>query len=515
MSKSRIKNSTDNIISGFLYQLITISMSFLSRTIFIRTLGIEYLGLNGIFLDVLNLLSMADLGFNTTMAYSFYKPLADHDEKRLTALICFYKKVYQIIVAIVIFIGLAAVPFLKFIINTEKKIPYLTLYYLFSLAGVVISYLFVYRTTILTADQKNHEVLKISIWTALLKTILQIISLLIWRNYIVYLLIGIIIQLINNLLVSKKADNMYPYIRKKERISWEEEKIIFSNMKSVFLYKISGTMFIATDNILISLLVGTAMVGIYSNYLMVSSKLLLLIQIVFSALTASIGNVIVKEGAEKRYEVFRSIQTVSFILCGIITSVFCIMVNDFVFIWLGGTFTIPSMAISALTLNTYLSCVLYPLWTYRDATGLYMKTKYIMLLGAVLNIVLSIILGKLWGLSGILFASAISRLSTYFWYEPKILFKEYFERSSDRYFVSLLYNAVLVVVTIGILSQLFRNIEVDGWLMLIIKGGSIGLICTVVFGGAYAHTEGFRMIIKKADSITKEVIKINGGRLHD
>jgi O-antigen/teichoic acid export membrane protein len=515
MNKGRVKNSTYNMISGFLYQLITIIMSFLSRTVFIRTLGLEYLGLNGIFADVLNLLSMADLGFNITMAYSFYKPLAKHDEKRLTALICFYKKIYYIIAVLVFVIGLAVIPFLKFIVNTENEIQNLTLYYLFSLAGVVISYLFVYKSTILTADQKNYEVLRISIWTTLLKTVLQIVFLVIWQNYIIYLSIGIILQFLNNLVVSNKADKMYPYIRNYGRISREEEKSIFFNMKSVFLYKISGTLFSATNNVMISFIVGTVMVGIYSNYLMVSSKLLLMIQIIFSAITASIGNIIVKEDAEKRYEVFNAVQSISFILCGIITSLFCIMANDLVRIWLGGEFTISAMAVLALTLNTYLSCILQPLWTYRDATGLYMKTKYIMLLGAVLNIALSIIMGRLWGLTGILFASAASRLSTYFWYEPKILFKEYFERKADEYYLSIFKNALLVSAVIGVLSQLSRNIKVNGWLMLFIKGSSIGLVCTITFLGAYARTEGFQLIIHKADSIMKRVIRTNGGRLHD
>jgi hypothetical protein len=154
-------------------------------------------------------------------------------------------------------IGLAVIPFLKYIINTEREIPGLTLYYLFSLAGIVLSYMFVYRTTILTADQKNHEVLKISIWTTLIKTILQIACLLLWKNYIVYLLIGILIQYINNLIASKRADKLYPYIRSKGQISREDQKSIFTNMKSVFLYKISGTMFSATSNVLISVIVGT------------------------------------------------------------------------------------------------------------------------------------------------------------------------------------------------------------------------------------------------------------------
>ena len=473
------------MISGFTYQFLTLILSFVARTVFIHTLGAEYLGLNGIFSDVLNLLSMADLGFNTTMAYSFYKPLAEHDEEKLAGLIHFYKKVYNVIAVVVTVVGIAVIPFLKYIVNTEQEIPHLAVYYLFSLANVVISYLFVYKSTILTADQKNYKVVNISIWTSLLKTILQIFSLLLLQNYILYLAIGVAVQFFNNLMASREAQKQYPFIKMERKITKEEEKAIFENMRSVFLYKISSTIFTATDNILISVLVGTAMTGIYSNYLMVSNKLLLIIQIIFSALTASVGNV----------------QSVSFILCGAIVSAFCIMANDFVYVWLGSGFTISTGAILVMTLNTYLSCVLQPLWIYRDATGLYVRTKYVMLVGAVLNIVLSILLGKVMGLTGIVLASAIARLSTYFWYEPRLLFREYFEKSAAGYYVSLLKNALLMIATIGVLWLLLSGVQTQNWLQLIGKGVVIGGICSVVFLVAYGKTEGTQLIVKKCKSM--------------
>ena len=498
MNDGRVKKSTQNMTMGFLNQLLSFLLSFLSRTVFIRTLGTEYLGLNGIFADVLSLLSMADLGFGTAMAYSFYKPLAEHDEEKLAALITFYRKAYRIIAVIVTTVGLAIVPFLRYLVNTQEDIPYLEIYYLFSLAGVVISYLFVYKTTILTADQKNYKIVVITIGTNLVKTLLQILVLVLWQNYIIYLAVNVAAQFVINIVSSRKADKEYPFIKNKIIIDTKESGSIFTNMKSVFLYKISSTMFTATDNILISIILGTAVVGLYSNYLMVSTKLLLILQIIFSALTASIGNVMVKESPKKRYEIFMAAQSVSFILCGIITCMYCLLVNDLVNVWLGEEYTISFYAVLAITLNTYLSCVLQPLWTYRDAVGLYIRTKYVMLAGALLNIVLSILLGKLWGLGGIIFSSAVSRLSTYFWYEPKLLFKEYFNKNAGKYYISLLLNGLLVVLTIVPLTVAFSIFKADSWIKLIIKGGITGCVCTVIFLAAYAGTEGFNLILKKA-----------------
>lgn len=507
MSDSRVKRSAQNMITGFAYQFLTLILSFVSRTVFIRTLGTEYLGLNGIFGDVLSLLSMADLGFSTAMAYSFYKPLAENDEIQLASLIGFYKKVYNTIALVVLILGLACIPFLKYIVKTEQEVPNLTIYYLFSLAGVVISYMFVYKTTLMTADQKNYKIVKINMWTNTLKIIMQMLVLVLLHNYIVYLAIGIIFQLISNLIASKKTEKEYPYIKDKakiNRVDSEVQKSIFGNMKSVFVYKVSGTLFNATDNIIISMVVNTAAVGLYSNYLMIGNKILLVEQIVFSALTASIGNIIVKESAKKRLEIFRAMQSASYIFCGIISCAFCLLANDMIRVWLGEDFMFPLITVIAISLNTYLSCVLQPLWIYRDATGIYMKTKYVMLAGAIVNIVLSISLGYFFGIAGILFASAIARLSTYFWYEPKLLFREYFETSVIRYYIEVLKNVILVVCTIVVCFVLFRKFAVTGWTTLLVKSVGVGSICTAVFLIAYVRTEGFQIIWNKVKSFLRK-----------
>ncbi len=507
MSVSRSKRTVQNMSMGFLYQVTSMILGFVSRTVFIRTLGDEYLGLHGIFGDVLTLLSMADLGFHTAMAYSFYKPLADRDEERIAALVSFYKKVYNTIAFVVLGLGLCCIPFLRLIVNTEKQIDHLEIYYLFSLAGVVTSYLFVYKTTLLTADQKDFKVVNIRMISTTVKVLLQIASLLIFKNYIVYLAIGTFMGIMNNLIASKKAESEYPYIKKiKGNLGVDKglKNSIVENMKSVFIYKISTTIFSATDNIIISVVISTAMVGLYSNYLMLSQKLLLIEQIVFSAMTASIGNVIAKENSEKKYQIFQTIQSMSFIFCGIIVTCYCILADDLVRIWLGEDHTLPLLLVAAVSVNTFLSCALQPLWSYRDASGLYKKTKYIMLIASIENIVLSVILGKLIGVAGIIFASAIARLTTYFWYEPKLLYREYFERSPRSYFISMLKNLLLSVAVIAVVGAVSSRFYVDNWGGLILKGAVIGVVCTIIFVGAYYRTEGAQNLIRKVRGFIKK-----------
>ncbi len=309
MKSGRTQNAISNISMNFLNQIIGIILSFISRSIFIRVLGVDLLGINGLFSDLLNLLSMADLGFTTAMSYSFYKPIAENDTIKISSLIGFYKKIYRIIAFTITVIGILIMPFLRFIVNTDKEIPLLNLYYLFSLAGVVISYLFVYKTAILVASQKNYVIARITMIINTIKTIIQIVTLIVFKNYILYLTINLLSNFITNYLASKKAIILYPYINDKSNLNLEEKRNIFINLKSIFLYKISSLLLNATDNTLISIIVGTAAVGYYSNYLMLSTQLTSFMQIIFSSLTASIGNLILKEKSDRRYEVFKITQS--------------------------------------------------------------------------------------------------------------------------------------------------------------------------------------------------------------
>lgn len=497
MSVGRTKNALMNMMMSFLNQFTSLILSFISRTIFIRVLGVELLGVNGLFTDILGLLSMADLGFNTAMVYSFYKPISENNNKKISALINFYKKIYIIIALSIAVIGGALTPFIHLIVNTLQPVPLLKLYYLFALAGIVISYLFVYKTSIITADQKNYIVTKIFIKVNFIKTIAQIIILITFKSYILYLLINLISNFINNYIASKKAVELYPYINEDYKLDKEDKRGIFENIKSIFLYKLSSLLLNATDNTLISVLIGTIAVGFYSNYLLVTTKLVSIIQLVFGALTASIGNLVIKENHEKRYEIFKATQSISFIICGIMVTNFSLLVNDFIKIWLGKEFLFNNIVVLAITINMYLACVLQPLWTYREATGLYVKTKYIMLVAATVNLVLSIILGRLMGVAGILFASAIARLTTYFWYEPLLLFKEYFAKSVIKFYIPLVINVVIMIGVIFTFNIIFSKFIVTSWATLIIKAIICGLITSIIFILAYFNSDGVKTILKK------------------
>lgn len=448
--KSRTQYAIKNIGFSTYNKILSLILSFVSRTVFIHYLGSGYLGLNGLFGDVLNLLSMADLGFGVAMAYSFYEPLAHDDKRKVAALVTFYKRAYTVIALVVTVVGLLLIPFLPYLINLDKPIAHINLYYLFSLANVVASYVSVYKTTILSADQRNYVVVKITMITSIIQTVLQIAVIILFKSYLTYLIVGTFFVWFNNVYASHVASKEYPYINEKVELKKSDRQDIYKNISSVFIYKVANVLLTATDNLLISVLVGTVAVGYYSNYQMIQTRVIEFYTLLFSSITASIGNLIITEGYDKRYQVFNTGQSISFITSGIIVPCYTILINSFIGIWLGPKYVFNVWTTLAIGLNTYFSCVMQPLWSYREATGLYRKTKWIMVICAIENLVLSVVLGKMWGVAGILFASAFSRATTYIWYEPKILFKEYFNRGTKKYYQDLLVNLLFVLALIAI-----------------------------------------------------------------
>lgn len=503
MDNSRTLNSIKNLFSGMGNKLISLILVFISRKIFITYIGIEYLGISSLFSNILSILSLADLGFGIAMGYSLYRPLAENNCEEISALIHIYKKIYNIVAAVIFVIGLSLIPFLNDIVHLDHDIRHLEIYYILFLLQTTISYLFVYKATIITADQKNHIVNNVALITNIIKTLLQILLVIMTKNYTVYLIIQLIFVLVNNIWISRKADEIYPFIKTKSRIKGEYKKEIYNNFKSVFLYKISGTFMNSIDSICISSICGTVILAYYTNYLIISTNISVIISIVFGSFTAGIGNLIVNGSYERRYEVFREIQVISYYLSSVTLIGFLFLAQDFIKLWLGEQYVLEGLVMSAVAWDLYLGTSFQPLWTFREASGLYMKTKYIMLIAAGLNVILSIILGKMMGVSGVIIASILCRLFTYFWYEPKLLYSNYFGRSSIYYFISYFKNIIFNIIIMCEIYLLSLVINADNWFNWILKGMFILVAVSLNYYLLYRKREEFKNILSRTNFLKR------------
>lgn len=460
---SRLGKSLLNLFSGFAYRLIIMVTAFVVRTVFIRCLNDDYLGINGLYTNILSMLSLAELGVGTAMVYSMYLPLANNDHNKLAQLTQLYKKVYQIIGVVVLLVGLALVPFLDVLIRNKPDAEGLTLYYLLFLGDSVASYwFFAYRNSILQADQKAYIISGVQGVFNLIKSLTQIVILLLFRNYTLYLLIQIGSTLLQNCALAVITQRRYPVFgRKVAPLPKEEQHSFFKDVGALALSKISFVMLNSTDSLIISAFVGLEWVGLLSNFSMIVEAITGVLSQIIGAISASMGNFFAKEDSESSYKLFRHVDFMNFWLYGFCAIALLILLNPFVTLWLGTDYTLSWFIVSALVGRFFVAGIMNMFSTFRSSLGLFVQGKYRPLAAAGMNIVLSIALSKCWGAAGVLLATVITRFCINLWHSPLVIHHDGFERSVKPYYLvwfwRLLILGVLILLMMVISHFIFLN----------------------------------------------------------
>lgn len=448
--RSRVVSSAKNIASNFISNIFCYILRFLSRTIFIKTIGEFYLGINGLLSNVLNILSLAELGISAAINYSLYKPLRENNEKKILVLMKFYKTAYRVIALVVLILGLALFPFLDIIIKDNPGYDNLNLIYFIFVVNMVISYLFSYRRTLASADQKAYKIVTCTAISTLIATIAQIIVLILTKNYIIYLLIQTLFIILENLLVNHFIDKEYPYLKRinqvNEKLDEDELKQIKINVKALIFHRLGDTCINSTDNIIISSIIGISAVGIYSNYLLLMGMVQAFILIIFNNLVASFGNLIAEGNKEKNYEIFKIVNFLSFIIYFVATICFLNLYNPFIKVWIGDKWLLPSAAVLIIVINFYMAGMRVALATVKTAAGIYDADKFDPIIHSIINIVVSIILAKSIGITGVFIGTFISAFVPLI-HRPFIVYKKVFEKPAIKYFYMYFKQTLLVTIT--------------------------------------------------------------------
>lgn len=452
-NRSRTVNSIINSSMMIVTQVLTVILNFVVKTIFIKMLGNEYNGVNGLFSNIITMLSLADLGIGIAIPYSLYKPLATKDYPKIKVLINFYKKIYFGIGMIVLIIGISLTPFLPFFIKKMPDIPHLSLIYILFVIHSASSYFFVYKKFLIDSDQKSYITSRIIFAFSTLLSIVQILILIFTKNYILFLLSSILFVVIQNIYISHKANKMYPFIKDKtdDKISKEDKEDIKKNISALFIYKVGSVITNGTDNIVISKALGLVVVGFYNNYVLIVNSLNNVMVQIFNAITASIGNLVVTTNPKRSKEIYMNLNFMNFWLYGLASICLLILINPFITIWLGKDYIFNFDMILVLVLNFYVSGMQSVTTSFRNAYGLFWKAKYRPLVMVIINIIISIILVKYMGVVGVLLGTLISRLLTTVWLDPYIVHKYGFNESTKDYYLKyLIYFIIFIIIGLGL-----------------------------------------------------------------
>lgn len=446
----RAEKSIKNVVSSIYMQVSIQILQFIVRTVFIKTLSVEYWGISGVFSNILMMLSLAELGIGNAINYAMYKPIAERDERKICEYMNFYKKLYIAIGIFVLIIGAALMPFLNFFMASRPNINNLYLIYFLYVLNSATTYFFSYKAAIISVDQKQYMISNYNIVFSFIQAILQIAFLLITGNFLIYLSINIFINVSKNIYISAIADKNYPFLKKGNnlKLSTEESKKLYKNALAMFLHKISNVILNGTDSLIISKFIGIVILGIYSNYSTLIITIKVIFDLIFNSLTATIGNLCAKESNDKVYQVFAPIQLLNFWIISFCSVCFITLLNPFISIWVGEDYILSMPVVIAIVTMFFFTCMRRTVEMFRDATGLFWYDRYAGIAEAIINIVVSIILVTRIGIIGVFLGTIISNITTCFWISPYILYKYKFKKNVWEYFKSYINYFTVTVLAI-------------------------------------------------------------------
>lgn len=433
----RTQNVKRNSFYALLGQAITIILKAITQMIFVRTLSLEYLGISGLFNNILNMLSLAELGIGTAILFNLYGPVANNDIERIKMLMNFYKSTYQRIGGFVMVIGLCITPFLDLLIKDTPDIPELQIIYVLYVFNNAASYFFVYKQAILIAHQENHVIFKIEIARNVIMHFGQIVILVLTRNFLLFLSIQIVCTLLFNYVNTYVAEKKYLFLKNNNSLFEKKEKRkIYKDVYATMAHKLGGVLVLGTDNLLLSMFVGVYAVGLYSNYLLFINSIKGFMTRVYDSLVSSIGNLLNMESEEKVYSIYRQLFFLSFVVTSVISIGFSCLANPLIEVFFGAEYLLDKKLVVLMSINFYFTdlCGIRAITNkFKTAKGLFWNDRYKPYVEAFINLVASVVLLQMLGFAGVLLGTLVSTLCTCIWIEPYVLFKHGLHKPLKEY----------------------------------------------------------------------------------
>lgn len=503
--ESRSINSAKNLLVGILGQFLNVVLSFVTRTVFIRLLSQEYLGLSGLFTNVLTILSLSELGVGSAIMFALYKPLAEKDEEKVTILMGLYAKAYRIIGLTILTIGLILLPIAPLFAKGSTGLVNIRILFLLYLLDSVSTYVFfAYKSALLKADQKNYVVYSAEYVVAILRSAIRIVALYFLKGtpsvaFYLYCIIGIFFNLVSNLITAIITDKKYPYIRTKttQSLSNEEMSVIKKNIVGAFANKISAAANESLGTLIISSFIGVVIMGVYSNYLYIINIINTFVRIFASSISASIGNYNAVESTENKIGFLKKLHFIYSWIYGFSAICLWVMLNPFIEIWAGEEFLLSKEIVLLAVYNFFAYGLLSSIATIQQESGVYWESRFISILSAAVCILSSLYFTLIlhFGIAGVLLATIISRVAVELPYRSFITCKYVFKEKAGLYIKMYIKTTLFVLVNALIYTALFYKMPVS-WFWVIIR-----LIICVLFINAswcflFRNREEFKYLIK-------------------
>lgn len=429
---SRTKRVSTGIVWSVISKVTSTLFPFFVRTAFIYRLGADYLGLNSLFVSILQILSLAELGFSSAVVYCMYEPAAKGDDSHVLALLTYFKRIYRIVGLVITLVGVCVVPLLPFIVNGDvpDDINMYVVYAIFLFNTSVSYFMASYRQSLFNAFQRNDLVSVTQLAVVVIQNSVQMAFLLLGCSYYAYAIVLPVATIAGNVITAFISKREFPQFFNGSidmgRLEEGERKVIIDKVKGLLIQKVCILTRDSCDSIIISASLGLTLAGKYNNYFLIMSSLLALVETIRPPLTASVGNSIALESPQKNfYDMRRLCWLFSFV--SIFASA-CLLglFQSFIKLWIGSEYLLSTPLAALLCLYFYVRTMGDVRASYDDATGMWSKLKLCSVLQAIFNLLLNLLFVQILGIEGVVLATVLSLFVIEFCYGSRIVFREYF-----------------------------------------------------------------------------------------
>lgn len=482
----RTKYVMINAFAGVGSHLIITALSFVSRTVFIYTLGAEYLGINGLFTSLLMMLSIAEAGIGTAITYSLHKPVADNDHSRILSLMTLYRNIYRFIAGIILALGLCMLPLLPFFVR-DSSVEHIHLIYFLFLLNTALPYFFQHKSSFIKVCQKGYIVTMVYTISAILSTSMKIGVLYYTQNYILFLILEFLVNLLTAGILAGIVNKMYPLLKKPsdDRLESETKKGILRNVKAIVLQRVGNYFVFGVDNLMISYFVSLVAVGLYSNYVMLIEICRNLVNQIFNNMYDSVGNLVATEHRDKVYSVFKITMLVNFWLYSFFSIAMLLLIEPFIVLWIGHEYLMSPAVLALLVILFYERGMRNSITTIKTTSGIFHEDRYAPICQAGINLGVSLLLVQFMGLEGIFLGTVISALAVPLWRTPYLVYKLVFHLPIRFYVWSYVRYLLIGAGTYAAMVVISSLLPGNTWGGLILKGVvcciGINLIYILVF----------------------------------
>ena len=461
----RMKNALKNSFFGVLGQVILIAVGFFCQRTMNLLMGAELVGMNGVISNVIDILSVSELGIATAVVYNLYAAIAAQDQKQIAGLMNLYRRAYIVFAAAIFSMGMVVMPFIHFILNEVTfSLGYIRLVFFLWLVRTALSYLLSYKRSILIADQKEYLVSITTLIVNVLNYISTIVILKLFGNYVLALGFNIIAIVVSNLWIAAYVNRKYPFLVQWRKAPLDKDTVskVIDNIKNIFVMRLFTKLLLSTDNIIVSGMINTMIAGLYANYTLVTQSMLNIMVALSGALKPTLGHLFLEGDREKDLRALRLITFLFFVL-GSVSSVciFCLITPFVKDLWLNKEYLMEMSFVTAIVIQFFVTTMGLPLEIVMGVSGMFHKERNISIVTTIVNLIISVVLVRRLGVVGI----AVGTITAYLVQiscRIAVFFRKYINKSAFSYLADMVQYAAVTAAEVVLIYPLTVHIYGGG-----------------------------------------------------